>query len=58
MYIVVQTDGLVQQRRNSSALAMELRLPCTDQLKYTFVRVMHKDLCTVGWWCFVQNKSK
>ena len=23
-------DGLVQERRNSSALAMELRLPCTN----------------------------
>ena len=23
-------DGLVQERRNSSALAMELRLSCTD----------------------------
>ena len=23
-------DGLVQEKRNSSALAMELRLPCTN----------------------------
>ena len=28
-------DGLVQERRNSSALAMELRLSCTDPLIYT-----------------------
>ena len=25
-----QNDGLVQERRNSSALAMELRLSCTN----------------------------
>ena len=25
-----QIDGLVQERRNSSALAMELRLSCTN----------------------------
>ena len=28
----VRIDGLVQERRNSSALAMELRLSCTDPL--------------------------
>ena len=27
-------DGLVKDRRNSSALAMELRLTCTDPLIY------------------------
>ena len=27
-------DGLVQERRNSSALAMELRLSCTNPSKY------------------------
>ena len=27
-------DGLVQERRNSSALAMELRLSCTNPLAY------------------------
>ena len=27
--ILFDIDGLVQERRNSSALAMELRLPCT-----------------------------
>ena len=34
-------DGLVQERRNSSALAMELRLYCTDPLIYivAFVKV-------------------
>ena len=29
-----QVDGLVQERRNSSALAMELRLSCTNLSKY------------------------
>ena len=28
--IVLHIDGLVQERRNSSALAMELRLSCTS----------------------------
>ena len=27
-------DGLVQERRNSSAVAMELRLSCTNPLIY------------------------
>ena len=30
---IAEIDGLVQERRNSSALAMELRLSCTNQLK-------------------------
>ena len=29
-----QIDGLVQERRNSSALAMELRLSCTNPSRY------------------------
>ena len=28
-------DGLVQERHNSSALAMELRFSCTNPWKYT-----------------------
>ena len=28
-------DGLVQERRNSSALAMELCLSCTNLLRYS-----------------------
>ena len=28
---IPHTDGLVQEKRNSSALAMELRLSCTNQ---------------------------
>ena len=27
-------DGLVQERCNSSAIAMELHVPCTNPLKY------------------------
>ena len=30
------TDGLVQERRNSSALAMELRPPCINPSIYTY----------------------
>ena len=29
-FLSFHIDGLVQERRNSSALAMELRLSCTD----------------------------
>ena len=32
-------DGLVQERRNSSALAMELRLSCTNQSTWLQGRV-------------------
>ena len=44
-----EIDGLVQERRNSSALAMELRLSCTNPLKWKhfahhcpFVRGIHR----------------
>ena len=35
-------DGLVQERRNSSALAMELRLSCTNPSIYTYLNLKHK----------------
>ena len=34
MGMVHAIDGLVQERRNSSALSMELRLSCTNSLIY------------------------
>ena len=34
--LCLQIDRLVQERRNSSALAMELRLSCTNPSKYVF----------------------
>ena len=30
LYIILYIDGLMQERHNSSALAMELRLSCTN----------------------------
>ena len=33
--VITRIDGLVQERRNSSALAMELRLSCTKPSMYT-----------------------
>ena len=33
----LQVDGLVQERRNSIALAMELRLSCSNPSKYDFL---------------------
>ena len=47
-YLAVQTDGLVQERRNSIANALELRLSCTNPtrclIKHAFSFVM---LCFV-----------
>ena len=39
-----QINGLVQERRNSSAWAMELHLSCTYPSKYAFKKVMFNDL--------------
>ena len=36
-------DGLVQERRNSSALAMELRLSCTNPSMYTIITHFHNN---------------
>ena len=33
--VITNSDGLVQERRNSSELAMELRLSCTNPSIYT-----------------------
>ena len=37
---MIHIDGLVQERRNSSALAMELRLSCTNQSIYRLASYM------------------
>ena len=38
-----QIDGLVQERRNSSVLAMELRLSCTNSSKcYSNISSIHE----------------
>ena len=39
-------DGLVQERRNSNALAMEVRLSCTNPLIYEWIQFMM--LCYFG----------
>ena len=36
-----ESDGLVQVRHNSSALAMELHLSCTNPLKYDVTWPQH-----------------
>ena len=41
-----EIDGLVQERRNSIALAMELRLSCTNPSKCWSIPVDYKD----QWW--------
>ena len=58
------TDGLVQERRNSSALAMELRLSCTDPsiscgfLRHSFppFKINCQMMCVLKF-CFLQTKS-
>ena len=35
----IHIDGLVQERRNSNALAIELRLSCTNPLTYSAIDV-------------------
>ena len=46
-------DGLVQERRNSSALAMELRLFCTNSLfcarNWNLVRNFYSDFLIQSW---------
>ena len=43
--IYVQIDGLVQERHNSSALAMELRLSCNNPPKwYSYNKSNYKNL--------------
>ena len=37
----LQIDGLVQERRNSSALAMELRFSCNNPSKYAAMFQKH-----------------
>ena len=37
-FCVEHTDGLVQERRNSSALAMELRLSCINPSIYAMTQ--------------------
>ena len=39
-YIILYIDGLVQERRKSSALAMELRLFCTSRLIFPSLDIM------------------
>ena len=37
LFLTVQFDGLVQERHNSGALAMELHLSCTNPLNWQWV---------------------
>ena len=39
------SDGLVQERRNSIAIALELHLSCTDPS-------IRNRLITTNWWCY------
>ena len=55
----VQCDGFVQERRNSSALAMELRLSCTNPSSVCKAVVIISDvkLC-ICLYCLYKNKCK
>ena len=37
--VYIYVDGLLQERRNSSALAMELRLSCTNQSMWCIIKL-------------------
>ena len=47
-YSKTHMDGLVQERRNSSALAMELRLSCTNPSIYGAATNCHQ-VCCMHW---------
>ena len=47
-YISSQIDGLGQERRNSIANALELRLPCTNPSKYTIYLAVIVELYMSG----------
>ena len=46
--ILLQIDGLVQEKRNPSALAMELRLSCTNPSTCSVLYVEHKSATYIG----------
>ena len=46
IWVLFQVDGLVQERRNSIALAMELRLSCTNPSKWRLC--CQKNGCSAG----------
>ena len=43
-YFTLRIDGLVQERRNSSVLAMELHLSCSNPSNYELWVVSHECL--------------
>ena len=45
---MIYINGLVKERRNSSALAMELRLSCTKPSIYTYVSELSQLWCLVA----------
>ena len=45
------TDGLVQERRNSSALAMELRLSCTNPSIQSTASLQYGSI----FWYYIKN---
>ena len=47
LYLLEHIDGLVQERCNSSALAMELRLSCTNPLIGMLCFTSHEPQCSV-----------
>ena len=55
----VHLDGLVQERRNSNALALELRLSCTKPSIFASSKTSYanktRSLCRI--WCQFSSKS-
>ena len=47
VYIYIYIDGLVQERRNSRALAMELRLSCIDPSISSYIMLSNIIICSI-----------
>ena len=45
---LANTDGLVQERCNSSALAMELHRSCTNPLNYNMLHMINFNLLNLS----------
>ena len=61
VFTIDQADGLVQERRNSSALAVELRLSCTNPSKQCILLdddIIDYTVCDIQmwmWWKYHNN---
>ena len=59
--VLYHIDGLVQERRNSSASAMELRLSCTNPSIYryviVFIHLLNQHYHSSYWYIFIWHQN-